>query len=419
MDEMSFDAGRGVLWACQHGTNPVAIWHVDPATGAATFQWLSATISVGTFRDGLAYDGSDDSLWVSGDVSTTIEHHTAAGVFLGSITPENAAGATLGSISGVSVGIGDLLYLGQNGNVQIVRVRKSDGGFLGSFASPGGARDEGLECDPVNFFPLLALWSREFNSSPPAFMSVIELERGTCACAGQQNTPPQFVHPPTPECGGTLMASVGVNLSFTVTAADIDPGDTVTLSVGGLPAGATMTPPLPAMGNPVSSTFNWTPTNLQVGNHVVTFVAVDGHMRTSSCTITLIVAECHLILGVGPGDTRVTIFGHDYQTQMGWVRQTFPVTMADMPDFPLPAANLGSVGAQQLPISVQVVMYNPEIYPQNPEQWSQRMVLAVVPGRSTKLQGTGTENGIHVTVETFVDKLGRVRMRFPFTIDGM
>src|SRR6187399_2612662 len=45
MDEMSFDAGRGVLWACQHGTNPVAIWHVDPATGAATFQWLSATIS--------------------------------------------------------------------------------------------------------------------------------------------------------------------------------------------------------------------------------------------------------------------------------------------------------------------------------------------------------------------------------------
>ena len=34
--------------------------------------------------------------------------------------------------------IGDSLYLGRDGLTQIVRVRKSDGGFIGSFASPGG-----------------------------------------------------------------------------------------------------------------------------------------------------------------------------------------------------------------------------------------------------------------------------------------
>ena len=81
------------------------------------------------------------------------------------------------------VGVGDLLYLGRNGLVEIVQVKKSNGDYIGSFASPGGARDEGLECDPVNFAPKLALWSREFNS--PGFISAIEIEGGTCTCGGE------------------------------------------------------------------------------------------------------------------------------------------------------------------------------------------------------------------------------------------
>ena len=181
IDEMAWDGSRSLLWGGQHGSNPVKVYQIDPVTGVATFQWTSATISVGSYRDGLAYDGTDDTIWISGDVSTTIEHYTSAGASLGAITPKNSVGGILGEISGVTVGTGDLLYLGQDGAVRIVQVKKSNGDFISSFASPGGARDEGLECDPVNFAPKLALWSRDFSGN---FFSVIEIEPGSCACGG-------------------------------------------------------------------------------------------------------------------------------------------------------------------------------------------------------------------------------------------
>ncbi|HEX9669677.1 MAG TPA: hypothetical protein VGC93_09355 [Thermoanaerobaculia bacterium] len=181
IDEMAWDETRQVLWGQLHGSNPVDVYTINPTTGVATFAFTSATVSVGTFRDGIAFDG-DDTLWISGDVSTTIEHYTSAGILLGSITPKNAAGGTLGLISGVVVGVGDLLYLGRNGAVEIVQVKKSNGDFIASFASPGGTRDEGLECDATSFAPTLALWSREFN--PPGHVDAIELEAGTCECGG-------------------------------------------------------------------------------------------------------------------------------------------------------------------------------------------------------------------------------------------
>jgi len=196
-DEISWDNGRGVFWAVLHGSNPVDVYTIDPTTGNATFKFTSSTNSIGTFRDGLAYDASDDSLWISGDVSTTVEHHAADGTNLGAITPKTAAGGNLGNISGVFAGVGDLLYLGQDGSQMIVQVKKSDGSFIADFASPGGARDEGLECDSVNFAPLTVLWSREFNT--PGFISVIELAPGSCFCGGApEPTPTGTPGTPTP-----------------------------------------------------------------------------------------------------------------------------------------------------------------------------------------------------------------------------
>lgn len=178
IDEFAWDETRNILWAQEHGSNPVNIYHLNATSGVATFVWQSATNSAGSFRDGIAYDGTDDTIWISGDVSTTIEHYTSAGGLIGAITPKNAAGDNLGRISGVMVGVGDLLYLGQNGRVQIVQVKKSDGSFIAVFASPEGNRDEGLECDVVNFAPLTTLWSRDNT------MNVIEIEPGTCECGG-------------------------------------------------------------------------------------------------------------------------------------------------------------------------------------------------------------------------------------------
>lgn len=197
IDEFAWDETRKVLWAQEHGTSPINIYELNPATGVATFRFAAGS-SIGTFRDGIAYDGADDSLWISGDVSSFIDHVKASDgspATPAQITPKNATGGTLGSISGVIAGQGDLLFLGQDGRQQIVQVKKSDGSFLSVFASPGGARDEGLECDPVNFAPKFALWSREFNS--PGFMSVIELTAGTCACGGVVVTPGPAVVVPT------------------------------------------------------------------------------------------------------------------------------------------------------------------------------------------------------------------------------
>jgi cell division septation protein DedD len=189
MDEFAWDETRHILWAQEHVTTPVRIYELDPATGIATFKFTGPPSSNG-FQDGIGYDGTDDSLWIAPDAATVIDHVKASDgtpATPAQITPKNSTGFTLGNISGVIVGQGDLLYLGQDGLAQIVQVKKSDGSFLAVFASPGGARDEGLECDPVNFAPKLALWSREFNS--PGFMSVIELAPGTCACGGVIATP--------------------------------------------------------------------------------------------------------------------------------------------------------------------------------------------------------------------------------------
>lgn len=208
MDEFAWDEGRKVLWAQEHNTNPINVYQLDPTTGVATFAFAGGS-SIGSFRDGIGYDGTDDSLWISGDVSSVVDHYTTTGAFINQITPKNAGGGTLGFISGVVVGNGDLLYLGQNGLVQIVQVEKSDGDFLSVFASPGGTRDEGLECDPVNFAPNLALLSREAEGG--GAIAVIELEPGTCSCGGGPpvQTSPVPAFSPVGMAVASLVVAVG------------------------------------------------------------------------------------------------------------------------------------------------------------------------------------------------------------------
>src|SRR5213592_1929131 len=75
MDEMSWDNGRKVLWAGQHNSNPTKVYKVNPTTGGATFAFASQSFNIGTFLDGIAYDASDDTIWISTDISTTIEHY--------------------------------------------------------------------------------------------------------------------------------------------------------------------------------------------------------------------------------------------------------------------------------------------------------------------------------------------------------
>lgn len=218
-------------------------------------------------------------------------------------------------------------------------------------------------------------------------------------------------NPPTVSCPGPLMASVGVPMSFQVCANDPDAGDVVTLN-GVLPAGAVANPPFPVVGNPACTTITWTPASDQVGNISFTFTANDVADTSATCTTVVGSAECHMVFGVGGGgSSSITLFGHLYDTQLARVRLSYPVTMVDHPSFP----------ARAMPptATVQVLMYNPLVFPSNASQWSRAMTYVRDPVTHTFATSySGTRNGIDVRLETFVQG-GHVRARFPFTIDGM
>lgn len=216
--------------------------------------------------------------------------------------------------------------------------------------------------------------------------------------------------PPSVNCPGNLMASVGVPMQFQVCATDPDAADSVTLT-GVLPAGATANPPFPVIGNPACTTITWTPASNQVGSIQFTFTANEASGNPVTCATVVGSAECHFIFGAGPGgSSSVSLFGHLYDSQLTSVRASFPVTMVDHPSFILRA----------LPptATMQVLMYNPLMFPSNPSQWSQALTIHRQGDFLLHSTYTGTSNGINVHAETFQQN-GRTRVRFPFTIAGM
>ena len=61
----------------------------------------------------------------------------------------------------------------------------------------------------------------------------------------------------------------------------------------------------------------------------------------------------------------------------------------------------------------------PQIFPLNPDQWSNRLRVTVYPGGLVQGELFGTLNGIHQSIATFTDPNGDLYMTFPFTVDGM
>lgn len=65
---LAWDNGRGVIWGC---SSLNTIGTIDLSTNVFT----PAFNSQGCF-DGLAYDGSDDTIWASGDAAGSIQHYS-------------------------------------------------------------------------------------------------------------------------------------------------------------------------------------------------------------------------------------------------------------------------------------------------------------------------------------------------------
>ncbi len=110
-------------------------------------------------------------------------------------------------------------------------------------------------------------------------------------------TPPKFAHPPTPACDTTYTLQPGDTLEIMVEADDDNTVDYVTLTVTGVPTGATLLPDLPLKGNPVSTKLMWLPDYANLGADTVTFTAYDSTDGLS--------AQCKFYLqvtsqGIGP-----------------------------------------------------------------------------------------------------------------------
>jgi hypothetical protein len=233
---ISWDETRQKLWGgTDNSGDPVSVYLIDPSTGVSKHIFTVSTAWIG-FTDGIAFDGSDNSVWVTDDVTDWVEHWdvssvdasgVGAAVQLTTIFPKDAAGNALTQISGVAVGKGNILYLGRNGLGKITRVHK-DGSFDSEFTTVGG-RDEDLECDVVSFAPKEVLWSKDaYNDQVDA----IEVEDGTCECPGGELIVELDVKPqscPNPlnvKSGGRLPVAILGTDDFDVNDVDVS---TVTL----------------------------------------------------------------------------------------------------------------------------------------------------------------------------------------------
>lgn len=240
-----------------------------------------------------------------------------------------------------------------------------------------------------------------------------DVTSGTSFDCNQNGVPdecdPSTAFPSFTTCDWTPEASIGSQLSFQVCAATGTPGVPVTLSLfNNLPAGATLSPPLPLTGDTVCTTFTWTPIVGQLSGPVLEFFAVDANGCRADCKMRILVTETILMFGPGPGFSQYTAFGRLYDTQLVSVRRAFPVSTENGP------APLYSV--LPLSYSAQIVRYNPVQFAQQPNRWSRTMTFSKdLPTQTMQAQFSGTANGITLGVQTFTDAQGLLRVRFPFT----
>jgi hypothetical protein len=183
LSALAFQGPAGPLWGCG-GYNTVGLVDLVANTFTPVFNTALAVfpdMQVGGSgcRDGLAYDGQDNTIWASGDASTETDHYTVTGVGLAHYSNSGLIGGC--GNSGIAVG-GQLLYLANDGCSQIYEVQKnfSSSNLFASFAR----RLEDLECDDLTFAATVmkgAIWSKDAYDN---VLNAWEIPLGQCAFGG-------------------------------------------------------------------------------------------------------------------------------------------------------------------------------------------------------------------------------------------
>lgn len=178
---LTFRGSRGDLLACgslTNGKHPVYKINIDPFDNVldGTATKLFDAQGNQEICDGLVWDSSDSTVFQSTDVSSTINHYSETGAFLGTLPSPSGC-----PNSGLAVG-GSSLFVACDGVLTIHQIDKKTGNLIRSFPS-AGTRTEDLECDPITFAAQGkdAMWSKDARTNQ---IFAFEIPAGTCGFAG-------------------------------------------------------------------------------------------------------------------------------------------------------------------------------------------------------------------------------------------
>lgn len=174
---LAWDRSHNQLWACGgFGADDTIVYKIDVATKASSIAF-SGTMGC---PDGLAYDGTDDSLYLSGDAAQTVQHYKVDGTLISNTDVSGLLGGC--GNSGIAVG-GQYVFMANNGCSQIYQAQKNDFASTKLFGTYP-ARLEDLECDDVTFQSSgkAAIWSKDAYDGT---LNAFELNPGTCGFGGQ------------------------------------------------------------------------------------------------------------------------------------------------------------------------------------------------------------------------------------------
>jgi len=162
----------------------------------------------------------------------------------------------------------------------------------------------------------------------------------------------------------TQTIQTGTPVSFTATGNSANVGAKITLNASGVPVGATASNLNAMLTPPVTSTFNWTPTSLQAGTYVITYVATDNNFQQTSASKTIVVSvapptsTCSSPISVPYGQTgtlSASVFDPSNQPlSVAWTVDGNPVqTNSNVVAFPTAATvnliqNYGAVGSHSV-----------------------------------------------------------------------
>jgi len=139
-------------------------------------------------------------------------------------------------------------------------------------------------------------------------------------------------------------------------------------------------------------------------------------------TIALASAECFLVLGSGPGHASYATAGHRWETQLAGIQASYAVTLDDLPLFPLSAIDGMRSLARPTKIaelSAQVVMWNPGVFPANPEQSTGGLTVTLWSSGRITSRRFGSADGMQLDVDVVTGVDGARSVRLPFTIQGL